>query len=370
MRHRPVLDAGFGDVEGQALAGPQVERDPLPAPVVDEELHGDESLGRRVGVDPLLAPVARHLLRSDQAGRVLAALDELVDAARLETADGFQYIGFLVAQLVRRERHRRLHGDQAEDLEEVILHHVAERAGPLVIAAPSLDPDLLGDGDLHAVDVAAVPERFLHRVGEAEGEDVLHRLLAQIVIDTVDLRLGEAFGQKDVQIVGGVVVVPERLLADEPGVLAIVGEADVPQVLGDHPHDGGRGRQIEDPVGGGAPSFVEIGELLRQGLVGCRVAEVGLIVGDVGGEAPPGLVLRLPPPAELVDARFQVGGEVGGGDDAVQGDHLEAVGQALVEPEIVEGGDELPPGEVAAAAEDDEGRGAYGCGHSGVLPLR
>ena len=42
-------------------------------------------------------------------------------------------------------------------------------------------------------------------------------------------------------------------------------------------------------------------------------------------------------------------GEVGGGRRPVERDDLEAVGEALVEPEVVERGDELPPGEVAAA---------------------
>jgi hypothetical protein len=43
------------------------------------------------------------------------------------------------------------------------------------------------------VDVVAVPERLEDGVGEAEDQQVLHRLLAQVVVDAVDLLLVEDF---------------------------------------------------------------------------------------------------------------------------------------------------------------------------------
>ena len=60
-------------------------------------------------------------------------------------------------------------------------------------AAMADDPDLLIDGDLHMVDVIAVPDRLEHAVGEAQHQDVLHRLLAEIMIDPVDLLLVDEF---------------------------------------------------------------------------------------------------------------------------------------------------------------------------------
>ena len=87
---------------------------------------------------------------------------------------------------------RRLHRRQREELEHVVLDHVAQRAGLLVVAAAPLDAERLGDGDLHVVDVAAVPERLEDAVGEAEDQDVLDRLLAEVVVDAVDLRLSRS----------------------------------------------------------------------------------------------------------------------------------------------------------------------------------
>ena len=53
------------------------------------------------------------------------------------------------------------------------------------------DAEALGHRDLHVLDVVAVPDRLEERVGEAEVEDVLHRLLAEVVVDAEDALLGE-----------------------------------------------------------------------------------------------------------------------------------------------------------------------------------
>ena len=47
----------------------------------------------------------------------------------------------------------------------------------------------LRNGDLHMIDVIAIPDRFKKGVCKAEDQHVLHRLLAQIVVDAKDLRL-------------------------------------------------------------------------------------------------------------------------------------------------------------------------------------
>ena len=86
----------------------------------------------------------------------------------------------------------RLHRDEAEHLEQVRHDHVAERAGALVEAGARADRERLGHVDLDVVDVVAVPDRLEHAVREPQREDVLHRLLAEVVVDPEDLRLVEA----------------------------------------------------------------------------------------------------------------------------------------------------------------------------------
>ena len=83
-------------------------------------------------------------------------------------------------------RRRRLHRQVADDLQQVVLDDVADDAGLLVELAAALHAEALGHRDLHVLDVVAVPDRLEERVGEAEVEDVLHRLLAEVVVDAED----------------------------------------------------------------------------------------------------------------------------------------------------------------------------------------
>ena len=69
----------------------------------------------------------------------------------------------------------------------MVRHHVAQRAGAFVVSAAFLDSDFFRRGDLHAVDVTAIPDWLENAVAEAKDHDVLHGLFAEVVIDTVDL---------------------------------------------------------------------------------------------------------------------------------------------------------------------------------------
>ena len=53
----------------------------------------------------------------------------------------------------------------------------------VVIGAAPFDAERLGDGDLHVIDMRVVPQRLEQGVGEAQRHQVLHRLLAEIMVD-------------------------------------------------------------------------------------------------------------------------------------------------------------------------------------------
>ena len=96
-----------------------------------------------------------------------------------------------VAQLLDPGSDGRLHREQADGLEQVVLDDVAQRADLLVELAPALHAEVLRHRDLHLAHVVAVPDRLEERVGEPEVEDVLDRLLAEVVVDPEDVLLGE-----------------------------------------------------------------------------------------------------------------------------------------------------------------------------------
>ena len=89
-----------------------------------------------------------------------------------------------------------------------------------------------------------VPDRLEHGVGEPEVHDVLHRLLAQEVVDPEEALFGEDRGQALVQVSGGGQVGPERLLDHETA--GVTNEASLRELLGDLVEHRRRRRKVED----------------------------------------------------------------------------------------------------------------------------
>lgn len=97
----------------------------------------------------------------------------------------------------------------------MVLDHVAERPDVVVVVPATLDPDRLRHRDLHVVDAVPVPQGLEDRVREPEGEQVLDGLLAQVVVNPVDLSFVEVGMDSRVELSGGREVQPERLLDHE-----------------------------------------------------------------------------------------------------------------------------------------------------------
>src|SRR5207247_3520180 len=70
-------------------------------------------------------------------------------------------------------------------------------------------------GDLHVVNVIAVPKRLEDAVAKTQYEQVLHGVFAEVVIDAVDLLLIENVKDNLIQFPGGSQVASERFLNDD-----------------------------------------------------------------------------------------------------------------------------------------------------------
>jgi hypothetical protein len=243
----------------------------------------------------------------------------------------------------------------------VVLEDVAAGAGLLVEGAPVLDPDRFGDGDLDVVDVAAVPDRLEDSVGEAEDQQVPDGLLAEVVIDPVDLRLPEDLADLAVQADRRVEVVAERLLDDDPAPAALVPlviQAD-PAELGDDLGELRRlRREVVEVVARRALLAVDRLEGRDQLVEARRVGEVAALVADPRREESPGRLVEREDPRELLE-RLSVLGPKGVIVVVPSADRQddELVGQEIRPPELVEGRDHLAMSEVAGRPEQDQGAG-------------
>jgi hypothetical protein len=75
----------------------------------------------------------------------------------------------------------------------MVRHHVTQRAGPLVELAAVLDTNGLRNVNLNMLDLLPVPQWLEQTVGKPQRHDVLDRLLAEEMIDPIDLMLLQRF---------------------------------------------------------------------------------------------------------------------------------------------------------------------------------
>ena len=184
---------------------------------------------RECGSTPSSSQVSGHRRPGLEAGGVLRADDLRRDRGAGDRPQRLDDLQLFVAHDVGVERPRRLHRHQRDELQDVVLHHVAQRARLLVIAGARADAFLLRHRDLHVIDVLLIEQRFEDAVGEPEHQDVLDRFLAQVVIDAVDLPLVEDGGDRVVDRAGRCEIVSDRLLDDQPRERRRIGRADEPR---------------------------------------------------------------------------------------------------------------------------------------------
>jgi hypothetical protein len=161
----------------------------------------------------------------------------------------------------------------------VVLHHVAHHTGFFIKAGALADADVFGHRDLHVVDVVAVPDRLEAGVGETHHQQVLHRLLAEEVVDAVGLVLVEHLQNPAVERARRLRVGAERLLDHQPAPAALAHrQAGLFETAHDPAEKRGRRGQVEQHVVRDAVSLLQRREpVMQPGIVGAgRCAEVSL----------------------------------------------------------------------------------------------
>jgi hypothetical protein len=223
----------------------------------------------------------------------------------------------------------------------VVLDHVAQGPGVIVIAGAALQGDRLVPDDLHPLDVLGVPDGLEDPVGEPQPEDVLDGLQAQEVVGPEGRRLPEAAAQELVEGACLGQVAPERLLHHHQ---AAVREPDRGQRLDRR----GEGRRRQGQVG----DDEALGLVERAGQGGC-VAGLGPLVAGHGGQG------LSRPRVHRRRVAFQLGGEVaaeGGGVPVLAGHahNGERLGQPAGLLQMGEGGQQVAAGQVSGGPKDQQ----------------
>ncbi len=223
-------------------------------------------------------------------------------------ADALKDFDLFVAHCVGVEAAGRLHGDQRQQLEEVILEHVAQHARGIVISRAVTDIHAFRHRDLHVADVAAVPNGFEDGIGKAEEQDVLRGFLAEIMVNAVNLAFVEGGMQDAVEFVGRGEVAPKRFFDhDSPPdpVGFLMRHARRVEMLGNRAVVFGGCRQVVESVGGAR--FQVPQERVQAGVIVWAV-EIPLEIMNPFGELIPNSSVKSIG-AELGNALPQVGAE-------------------------------------------------------------
>src|SRR3954454_7690372 len=237
----------------------------------------------------------------------------------------------------------------------MVLDQVTQRAGVVVVARTAFERNLLRRRYLDVVHVRAVPDRFEDAVREAQHQRVLDRLLAEVVVDPVDLLLVEHRQQGVVEVQRRREVVAERLLDDDArlGPLALA-HPGLPQLLGDRLEELRRHRQVEDAVeddpGLLVLGFGDLADLREDALVVERARHIA----RTGQQRIEHRFVGLPP-RELLDRILGHLAElVIRPLGARAADQVEALWQGALVREVVDRRQQLALRKVAGRAEYDE----------------
>ena len=233
----------------------------------------------------------------------------------------------------------------------MVRHHVAHSPDIIEVAPTPFDTDSLGIGDLHVIDIVTVPKRLKNAVTEAEDEQVLHCLFAEIMIDAIDLIFGEHALNLRIQSLRRFQIVSERLLDDHatPASVLLLRQIVASQSLNDLSKEFWSGCQIKKIVSLSSTTGIDFAELPGQAKVGVVVSKIAALIVKAFVEPAPcfaGVVFLIEKLSNVFAECIRT--EVVDGN----ADHGEVSRQQFVFREVEECRDQLAFGEIACSPKD------------------
>src|SRR4030095_14625592 len=99
----------------------------------------------------------------------------------------------------------------------MVRDHVAQCTSLLVVTSPTFYAQCFSGRYFHIVDIVPVPDGFKHRVPKTKYEYVLNSVFPEVVVDSIDLFLGEHFSNLVVESFGGLKIPSKGFLNYNPG---------------------------------------------------------------------------------------------------------------------------------------------------------
>ncbi len=241
----------------------------------------------------------------------------------------------------------------------MVLHHVAQRAGLVVELATHLHAQRFGHRDLYVADAAASPQRFEQCIAEAQRQQVLHRFLAEIVVDAEDLRLAEDRVHVLVDLRSRGEILSQRLFQHH--ARAGSREPEAADLIADAGEQRRRGGEKEDALDGVTPfqDLLQGTEAVGLGAIRAHVVQLLRERRPLRGfEFSAGMVTATRLDQREVSLARQ--------RTARDADHARIDGELFRDEASVQGRQQLAHGEIASATEQDQIK-TFERRHAGIL---
>ena len=210
MRCGPKIDFNVAFARCQAFSGSNVEGHAGPPPVGNFSSQCDKSFGAAVGVDTGFFVVARNCLTIQIACTVLTAYNVLIECFCGPWFESSQNFELLIANGIGMCIDGRLHGNGTQQLQRMVLHHVAQCSRFFIKRTAFFNAEFFCNRDLNVGNVFAAPKRFEQSIAKAQGKQVLHRRLAQVMVDPKNLVFTKNLAHTLVDGLVGLEVVAQR----------------------------------------------------------------------------------------------------------------------------------------------------------------
>mmetsp|Transcript_4173 Transcript_4173/g.15289 ORF Transcript_4173/g.15289 Transcript_4173/m.15289 type:complete len:394 (-) Transcript_4173:383-1564(-) len=192
----------------QRLARLEQERHAVPSRVVDEQRHRGKRWAQRTLRDGVVIEVRRQNATIELTSLVLSKRHVI----NLDRSHRLDHLDLFVANVFGVQARRFLHREQRQNLQQVILHDIANDAVMVKVSTSALGAKIFAKVDLHVTDVVAIPQRLEHDVGKSQHGEIFNQLLSEVVIDTIRLLFAQLLRQSRSEFTRGRQISPEWLL--------------------------------------------------------------------------------------------------------------------------------------------------------------
>ena len=189
------MDGDLRGVGRHGLAGAQRKGYTCPAPVLGRECDGGIAFCPPRRVDAGFIDIGRHLAVADGAGRVAGANGAGLNVGKRRRGYVAQRFDPTIAERDGIQASRLFHDHQAQGFHQMVLQHVLECAGPVIVGGASFQRQAFEPTDVYSLYMVGVEDRLKDLIGKTQGHDPPHQLIAEKVIDAKDGRCSEFAGQ-------------------------------------------------------------------------------------------------------------------------------------------------------------------------------